>query len=102
MLQTLVNMAWSFIKQKFSTMLNPDKLLDDSYKIAMNQGLPALIQNLEQQARSQGRADKLDHKMWQAVKGFSDSPENMVSGMGKVLEESGQIEKAMDYLKNNS
>ena len=104
MIQTLVNMAWSFVKTKFSNMFNPDKLLNDSYNIAMNQGLPALIQNLEQQARSQGKGDMLNHKMWQAVKGYANNgnPENVVSGMSSVLKESGQAEAAMEFLRKNS
>lgn len=103
MLQTLVNMAWSYVKSRMSNMFNADKLLNDSYNIAMNQGLPALITNLEEQARTQGKGDLLDHKIWDAVRGFANTgnPDSVVSGMGNVLEQSGQAQAALEFLKKN-
>ena len=101
-MQMLVNMAWGYIKSKFSNMFNPDKLLNDSYNIAMNQGLPALITNLEEQARTQGRGEQLNHQMWQAVRSLaSGGAENVVKGGEKLLNESGQGEKVMEFLKQN-
>lgn len=100
MMKTLIDLAWTWFGKNIKLPFNKEKLKEQSLDIAYNQGLPALVQSLEQMV-PEDMKQNLNHGMWQAVKqaANSNNPGEFVKQAATALQNSGQVDEIMKHIK---
>lgn|GEM_PF-5229890 len=76
---------------------NKNELKNQAIDIACNQGLPALIGDLEKMANKAGKGENLNHPMWKALKqaAQSNDPQTLIDQATTSLKNSGQAEEIL-------
>ena len=99
-LTTILNLAWSWFGSNIKLPFGQEQIKKEALDIAYNQGLPALVNSLENMVPQQYQQN-LNHPMWKALKQAANTNDStqFVEQASSALTNSGQADAILKHIQ---